>query len=76
MTRGHYGLSEAAHLLMTNLIFDLNHRCSEIIDKLLDCRATLLICHAASLEKHQALVELVIVFPYTCLKLLKLLTIR
>ena len=60
---------------MANFVFDRNHRSSKIIDKFFYCRAALLICHAEPLEKHQALVELVIVFPNICLKLLKLLTI-
>jgi hypothetical protein len=61
---------------VTNLVFNLNHRCSKIVDNFLDCRAALLICHAASLEVHQALVELVIVFANTCLELLKILSVR
>ena len=61
---------------MTDLVFDRYHRCSEFIDDFLDCRASLLICHAASLEVHQALVEFVIVFPYACLQLLELLGFR
>ena len=60
---GHYRLSEAAHLLMTDLVFDRYNRRSEFIDDFLDCRASLLICHATSLEVHQALDELVVVFP-------------
>ena len=76
VSRGNYGLGKATHLLMTNLLFNLDHRCSKIIDDFLDCRAALLICHAASLKEHQALVELVIVFPDTCLELLKPLSIR
>ena len=61
---------------MTDLVFDRYHRCSEFIDDFLDCRASLLICHAAPLEVHQAFVELVIVFPHACLELLELLGIR
>ena len=61
---------------MTDLVFDRYHRCSEFIDDFLDCGAALLICHAAPLEVHKALVELVIVFPYACLELLELLGIR
>lgn len=76
MTRGNYGLGKATHLLVTNLVLNLNHRCSKIVDNFLDCRASLLICHAASLEVHQALVELIIVFPNTCLELLKLMSVR
>ena len=61
---------------MTDPVFDRYHRCSEFIDDFLDCRAALLICHAAPLEVHQALVEFVIVFPHACLELLDLLGIR
>jgi hypothetical protein len=61
---------------MIYLVFNLNHSCSKIIDDFLDCRAALLICHATSLEEHQALVELVIVFSDACLELLWLLSIR
>jgi hypothetical protein len=70
VSRGNNCLGKATHLLITNLVFNLNHSCSKIIDDFLDCRAALLICHATSLEEHQALVELVIVFSDACLELL------
>jgi len=61
---------------MTDLVFDRYHCCSEFIDNFLDCRTSLLIRHAAPLEVHQALVELVIVFPHGCLELLELIGFR